>query len=127
MADDGVVVIPAGSGRGGRRPGAGTRKTGAPKKEEQADHYTRLAKAKADHEEQKARLAELERMQLEGELLSASDVQKRWADVAARVKAKMLSVPGQVAPRLIGVSDLAEADAIVKAAIYEALVDLKAK
>jgi phage terminase Nu1 subunit (DNA packaging protein) len=109
-------------GHGGARPGSGRKK-----KTEDHDHYTRLAKAKADHEEQKARLAELERMQLEGELLSASDVQKRWADVAARVKAKMLSVPGQVAPRLIGVSDLAEADAIVKAAIYEALVDLKAK
>jgi phage terminase Nu1 subunit (DNA packaging protein) len=105
---------------GGRRPGAGRKK-----KEEQHDDHARYVRARADLEQEKARLAELERMQLEGELIPAGEVERRFEDMAARVKAKMLSIPGKVAPQLIAVSDLGEADAIIKKAIHEALEELK--
>lgn len=109
-----VDKIPKGT-HGGARPNSGPK---------QGDDYARLAKAKADHEEQKAIMAEMERRTREGELLERDAVTARWVDITARVKAKLLSVPGKVAPQLIGVKSLDEADSIVKTAIHEALRDL---
>lgn len=118
--DDTDAVQKPAIGRGGARPNSG-RKT----KGEQADHYTRLAKARADHEEEKARLAELERMQLEGELIPASEVEKRFIDAASRVKSRLMSVPGRVAPSVVAITDIIEADAVIKSAIAEALKELR--
>ena len=115
-----ITKHPALGMHGGKREGAGRKK-----KTEDHDHYTRLAKARADHEEEKALIAEMERRKREGELIEASEVERSFTEAAARVKAKLLAVPGKVAPQLIGVADIGEADAIIKAAIYEALKELK--
>lgn len=135
--DDSITMGPLGNG--GKRPGAG-RKAGTvlvkkdgrgrpkgstkPGAEEQADSYARLAKAKADHEEHKAAIAEMDRRKREGELIESSEVDAAWQDIAARVKAKLLAVPGKVAPIILEAESVEEADTIIKSAIYEALREL---
>lgn len=109
------------TGHGGARAGAG-RKPKAENPDE--DHYVRLAKARADHEEEKAALARMERLEREGALIDAGEVEQQFIEIAARVKAKLLAIPVKLAPQVVAVTDIGEADAMIKAAIYEALREM---
>lgn len=110
------------TGHGGARAGAGRK----PKKQDDDDdHYVRLAKARADHEEEKAALARMDRLQREGALVDAAEVEQQFIEIAARVKAKLLAIPVKLAPQVVAVTDIGEADAMIKAAIYEALREME--
>ena len=112
---------PKSTGHGGARAGAGRK----PKnQDDDGDHYVRLAKARADHEEEKAALARMDRLQRAGELVDAGEVEQQFIEIAARVKAKLLAIPVKLAPQLVAVTDIGEADAMIKAAIHEALREL---
>lgn len=109
------------TGHGGARAGAGRK----PKSnDDDDDHYVRLAKARADHEEEKAAIARMDRLEREGSLVDAGEVEQHFTEIAARVKAKLLAIPVKLAPQVVAVTDIGEADAMIKAAIYEALREL---
>ena len=109
------------TGHGGARPGAGRK----PKSQDDPDdHYVRLAKARADHEEEKAALARMDRLQREGALVDANEVEEHFIEIAARVKAKFLAIPVKLAPQLVAITDIGEAEALLKNAIHEALREM---
>lgn len=109
------------TGHGGARAGAGRK----PKSnDDDDDHYVRLAKARADHEEEKAAIARMDRLEREASLVDAAEVEQHFTEIAARVKAKLLAIPVKLAPQVVAITDIGEADAMIKAAIYEALREL---
>lgn len=114
------TVVPAVSPtRGGARPGAGRKP-----KTDQNDAYTRLAKAKADHEEHKAKLAELELKRQTRELLPADEVAAAWADQIAIAKGRLLSLPSRVSGELLRLKSQREVEDTIKAALVVILEEL---
>ena len=85
------------------------------------DDQARLIKAKADHEEHKSAIAELDRKLREGELLEADAVKAEWTDIVVKVRAKLLAIPTKVAASVLAAQDIAEVEALIKAEIYQAL------
>ena len=77
---------------GGKRVGAGRKP-----KTDQNDAYTILAKAKAKRESYNAQLVELEYKKAIGEVLSADIVLSQWQEMFANVRARLLSLPSQLA------------------------------
>jgi hypothetical protein len=59
-----------------------------------------------------------------GELLPRGDVLTAMTSAFARVRGKLLAVPTKVAPRMVGLNKANEAEAIIRAAIYEVLTEL---
>lgn len=115
------------SGHGGARIGSGGARPGAGRKKnvELGDAYTAYNKARAKKAIHDARMAEMEEKKMAGQLVPADEVEKRFVDAAARVKSKLLAIPGKVSPFVIAISDLGEADALIKKAIHEALEELR--
>ena len=105
--------------RGGARPGAGRKP-----KTDQNDAYTRLAKAKADHEEHKAKLAELELKRQTKELLPADEVAAAWADQIAIAKGRLLSLPSRVSGEVLRLKTQREIEDVIKAGIVTILEEL---
>jgi hypothetical protein len=69
-------------------------------------------------------LLRLERGRLEGSLLDKEGVRSMNCDIASTIKTRLLAVAPYVAPRLTGLRTPAEGQAIVDAAITDALVEL---
>lgn len=82
-----------------------------------AEEKTRLTKFQADK-------AELEVQELEAELLPADKVQQTWIDYVANVRAKLLALPNRIAHQVIVCEKYADAEAIIKEQVYEALAEL---
>jgi len=93
-------------------------------KTDQNDAYTRLAKAKADHEEHKAKLAELELKRQTRELLPADEVAAAWADQIAIAKGRLLSLPSRVSGELLRLKSQREVEDTIKAALVVILEEL---
>lgn len=70
-----------------------------------------------------AEIKELDLAERKGELINAAKVAKDWADNVLNVRAKLLAMPGKLAPVLADV-DEADAEQIVKAEVYDVLRDL---
>jgi hypothetical protein len=73
---------------------------------------------------EKLRLAQLERGEREGRLLLKDDVISLNVSIVHVVKSRLLSTPTSIAPRLVELHRAAEAEAIVRDAITEALLEL---
>ena len=109
----------ASTGWGGARPGAG-RKIDAGK----ADDYSRLAKARADHEELKAALRDLEVKQKTGELLPRDEVARAWSEQIAIAKGRLLSLPARVSAEVLRLKTQREIERVLKAALVTILEEL---
>ncbi len=73
--------------------------------------------------QEEARLLELKRQKAERELVSVEDV-KRWtAEAVYATKVVLLSVPGKLAPQVVGLP-IAEAEIRLRDAVHEALMKL---
>lgn len=105
--------------RGGARPGSGRKP-----KTDQNDAYTRLAKAKADHEEHRAKLAELELKRQTRELLPADEVATAWADQIAIAKGRLLSLPSRVSGEVLRLRTQREIEDVIKTALITILEEL---
>ena len=70
-----------------------------------------------------AEIKELDLAERKGELINAAKAAKDWADNVLNVRAKLLAMPGRLAPVLADV-DEADAEQIVKAEVYDVLRDL---
>lgn len=107
---------PPSNGHGGYRPGSGR-----PRKTEQNDAHTLLAKAKAKHESYKAQLAELTYKREIGELMTRQHVEQTTATAYAAVAQSILALPDRL-ERHAGLTP-AQAE-IAQQAIHEVLEDL---
>lgn len=81
---------------------------------EARDDHSRLLKAQADEREEKAKIAEMDRLSREGELIAKADVDEEWQSIMRDLKAKILSWPKRVAPRLAGLGAPQIATALTK-------------
>lgn len=73
---------------------------------------------------EKARLAELERKEREGELIPLQEVIAVNTVVAARVRDRLLGIASRIAMRVAAARNAADAERIIYAAIVEALEEL---
>jgi hypothetical protein len=80
---------------------------------------TRLLGARAD-------IAEYEAKRLAGFLVPADEVEKVWVEAVSRFRRRMLAIPTKAAPLLAVESEPDACQAIVEAAIHEALAELAA-
>lgn len=78
---------------------------------------TRLTKAQADK-------TELEVKVLNGSLIPSHKVEEVWGGMLGSFRARCLSIPTKAAHAVISVADLAEAEAILKDYVHEALSEL---
>ena len=121
-------------GKGGARPNSGPKAKHAKKKtttrkpppEQTADvtDYERYTKARADKEEEMARLKKMEADKLSAELLPAAEVEREWRDMIATVRAGMLAVPSRVAPIVVTMDDEKEIEEAITAALHEAMASI---
>lgn len=80
-------------------------------------HKTRMLAAKAN-------IAELEAKERFGELVPADEVSEAWGQMVANMRARLLSMPGKLAPQLVGIEEAHEAQTLIKTAVFEALQQL---
>jgi phage terminase Nu1 subunit (DNA packaging protein) len=80
-------------------------------------HRTRLTKVKAD-------LAEMEKAQIEEQLIPAADVEAAWMEVAQNMRQKLLAFPQRVAPEVYAAEKLVEVKSVLKDNIYDALQEI---
>jgi phage terminase Nu1 subunit (DNA packaging protein) len=80
-------------------------------------HRTRLTKVKAD-------LAEMEKAQIEEQLIPAADVESAWMEVAQNMRQKLLAFPQRVAPEVYAAEKLVEVKSLLKDHIYDALQEI---
>lgn len=71
-----------------------------------------------------AELAELELAKERGSLIPIALHGERLAKILERVRARLVAIPGKVAPRLVGVASATEAQAMVNEAVAESLEEL---
>lgn len=90
------------------------------KKQNQGDlneERTRLTKFQADR-------AELELQEKEGNLIDVDKVTQEWNDYVANVRSKLLAIPARLGHRVQAAETFAEAEQILKEAIFECLEEL---
>jgi len=80
-------------------------------------HRTRLTKAKAD-------MAEMEKAQIEEQLIPANDVEKVWVEVSQNMRQKLLTLPQRAAPEVFAAEKLVEVKSILKEQVYDALQEI---
>ena len=71
-----------------------------------------------------ASMRELQLRQLEGKLLWADDVERKWSEAVIRMRTAMLAVPSRCAPRF---ADPKHAEAIIRAEVETALKSIAGK
>lgn len=75
--------------------------------------------------EEKRRLAELQRGELEGKLHRAEDVEAVWSRMMAMFRQRLLVIPGEVALQAANIEDPEQIQIFVEKLIHEALYELK--
>ena len=80
-------------------------------------HRARLTKARAD-------MAEVQAALLKGTTHEASAVEAVWFDMISNARAKLLSLPSKLAPRVHGEDNLAAIKTAIETAVTEALNEL---
>lgn len=105
---------------GGRRPGAG-RKSAA---EVATQGYIDYNTARAKREHHNAQIAEMEARRMAGELAEVADFDDTLQKLTSNVRSKLVGLPSKVAPSLVGLETIAEIEAELTAAIWEALSEL---
>ena len=81
------------------------------------EERTRLTKAQADR-------AELELQEKEGDLISSDVIKTIWSDYVSNTRSKLLALPSKLGHLTQAAESYAEAEAIIKAAVYECLEEL---
>jgi phage terminase Nu1 subunit (DNA packaging protein) len=83
-----------------------------------------FGRARADLYRERAKMARLQREEIEGSLIPTGEVIAMNTSIAAVIKQRMLAVGPKLAPRLTGLRTPAEAQAIVSTEIEEGLTEL---
>lgn len=84
-----------------------------------------------DYDAEKARLTfhqaniqQLEESIRRKDVIPADQVKEHWASLVSNARAKLMSLPGKIAVRVVGAATVQEAEREAKAMIYEALDEL---
>ena len=59
-----------------------------------------------------------------GELIPANQIEDAWSQVIARFRAKLLAIPSRLANQILAADSPTEAEALLRAGIHEALIEL---
>ncbi len=110
-------------GRGGYRPGAG-RKPGSKIDPAKQDNHALYAAARAKREAALASMAELDLAKQRMELLPADAVQDHWTGMIARMRGKLLGLPGRLAAATMGCETIQAAEREAMLLIREALEEV---
>ena len=111
-------------GHGGKRAGAGRKPpevAASPAYVEAAADYN-AARAKREHHN--AQIAEMEARKMAGELAEVADFDATLQKFAANVRGRFVSLPSKLAPSLVGLETVAEIEAALQDAVWEALSEL---
>jgi len=74
--------------------------------------------------QERARMARIQRQEIEGEMIPTKEVIAMNTAIAATVRTRMLSVGPKVAPRLVGLKSAGEAEAIISSEITKSLEEI---
>jgi hypothetical protein len=91
---------------------------------EDTDYAARFIRARALHEEEKHKLAELKRLEEERRLVDAEEVALQWANVGAVMREKLRTLPVRLANQLAACMDAAEVRSMLAREIDAALTAL---
>ena len=105
LSDGRLSVVSADAWLAARSPRG---RSGAPRKGSVAASQRKLT-------EYRARLARLDYLQRAGELVLAADVEKAAFDLGRRCRERLASMPGRIAPVLVGLATTAECYGVVEA------------
>jgi phage terminase Nu1 subunit (DNA packaging protein) len=86
---------------------------------------TGLEEAQARKAVAEAEMAEIKVARMRGEVLDVGVIGREVRDVFARLRAALLSKPGEHAPRLLNVRSMQEAVSLLRAMIDECMVELQ--
>lgn len=89
-----------------------------------ADEKPELRDMQAKHEAVKLQMSEMQLKLMQGKLHKSEDVERVMTNMLASMRAKLLSLPSRVAPRVAEASDPTEVMTILQADIYDALHEL---
>ena len=73
---------------------------------------------------EKAKLAEMERLEREGKLVPVEQVEQVWGALSGVIRTRLLALPAKCAARLGMAKNAIEAQAILKAEVHELLKEL---
>lgn len=88
------------------------------------DEKPELRDMQAKHEAVRLQMSEMQLKLMQGKLHRSEDVERVMTNMFASMRAKLLSLPSRVAPRVAETSDPTEVMAILQADIYDALREL---
>lgn len=88
--------------------------------EAQADYWAE----KALHEKAKRETTEIKLAQLRNQMHDAVDVEMAVTNMLATFRNRILSIPQKVAPKIIGLDNLAEINEVINIELLEALLEL---
>ena len=71
-----------------------------------------------------AELREIEKSQLEGELIPALEIKKTWLHYVNLIKTKLLSIPNKAAPQMVTVNNINDAKNLLKERIHDTLDEI---
>ena len=69
-------------------------------------------------------MAEIEKAQIEEQLIPSSDVENAWLEVSQNMRQKLLAFPQRVSPEVYDAEKLVEVKTILKDHIYDALQEI---
>ena len=69
-------------------------------------------------------MAEMEKAQIEEQLIPSADVEAAWMEVAQNMRQKLLAFPQRVAPEVYAAEKLVEVKSILKDHIFDSLQEI---
>ncbi|CDG37242.1 hypothetical protein CTHBC1_2659 [Acetivibrio thermocellus BC1] len=97
---------------------------GREEKAQMADLEAEKLNAEIELKRSKARMAELELMELEGKMHRSEDVEAMTTDLILNIRSMLLALPGLLAVDLAEISNPAEVSERIKEAVYDILGEL---
>jgi len=80
--------------------------------------------AETDLKKTKAKMADLQLKEMEGELHAAADVESMTTDLILAIRSSLLSLPGRLAADIVETKKTQEASEMIKKSVYEILEEL---
>lgn len=92
--------------------------------EEEEEAQAEYWEEKALHEKAKREMAELKLAKLKNQLHDATDIELVMTNMLVNFRNRILGIPQKVAPKIIGIENLAEISEIINNELLEALTEL---
>lgn len=97
---------------------------GREQKKSTADIVEQKLQAEANLKQSKAKVAEMQWKELDGQMHRSEDVEAMTNDLVFNVRSMIMALPGRLAMDVVQVSSAAEASALIRAECYKVLEEL---